>query len=146
MRTRQEELLANPEIRRAFEEELLIGEATDTVAGLLESLRLSQRELAERLGVTEGRVSQILSGAENLTLKSLAACGWALGVRFELAPGAMADRSGTPALSDPPAPVWMSALQPQPGFVFKTIALPARGKIDMPSPVMRVQHGEVRAA
>jgi hypothetical protein len=40
----------------------------------------------ERLGLSEGRISQILSGSENLTLGTLAAIGWALGFRFELLP------------------------------------------------------------
>ena len=102
--------LADPDVRRVFEEELLVGEATDTVAALVESLGLSQRELAARLGVSEGRVSQILSGGTNLTLRSLAGLGWALGVEFKLHPHAMADRRGTPSESDPPAPAWLHAL------------------------------------
>src|SRR5690606_27124167 len=100
-------LMHDPETRRAFEEELLVGEATDTVAALVDSLGLSQEELAQRLGVSAGRVSQLLSGAENLTLRSLGALGWALGVRFNLQPSAMADRHGTPALDDPLAPAWL---------------------------------------
>ena len=104
--------LADPEVRRVFEEELLVGEATDTLAGLIESLGISQRELAERLGVSPGRVSQILSGSENLTLRSLAALGWALGFRFGLSPVPMADRAGTPAVDDPPAPSWLGRLAP----------------------------------
>lgn len=102
--------LTHPEVRRAFEEEYLVGEATDTLAGLIESLGITQRELAERLGVSPGRVSQILSGAENLTLRSLAAFGWALGLRFELDASPMEDRTGTPAVHDPPAPIWLSKL------------------------------------
>ena len=42
--------------RKAFEEELLVGETADTIAALLESLGISQRELARRLGVSEARV------------------------------------------------------------------------------------------
>src|SRR5947208_2850834 len=82
-------VMSDPEIRRIFEEELLLGEATENVTALLRSLTISQRELARRLNVSEARVSQIVSGAENLTLRSLAALGWALGVRFELDPIAM---------------------------------------------------------
>lgn len=104
------DLLASPVIRRTFEEELLYGEATDTVAALLQSLGLTRTELADRLGVSKGRVSQILSGSENITLKTLAAMGWALGVRFDLRPTAMANRAGTPAQSDPPAPRWLDRL------------------------------------
>jgi transcriptional regulator with XRE-family HTH domain len=119
MTNRFRELLKDPEARRAFEEELLIGEVTDTVVEILESLNLSQRELADRLGVTEGRVSQILAGSGNLTLRSLAALAWALGLRFELEPRALADRRATPADSDPPAPAWLSRPggQAQWGFV-----------------------------
>lgn len=100
-------VLSDPEVRRAFEEEFLFGEATDTVAGLIESLGISQRELADRLGVSPGRVSQILSGGENLTLRSFAALGWALGVRFEMNAVPMVDRAGTPAADDPPLPAWL---------------------------------------
>lgn len=110
MTTTSNKLMHDPEIRRVFEEELLVGEATDTVAALVDSLGLSQKELAQRLGVSAGRVSQILSGAENLTLRSLGALGWALGIRFNLQPSAMADRRGTPALDDPPAPAWLDRL------------------------------------
>ena len=78
---RKRELLADPEIRRAYEEELLFGEATDTVTALVESLGLTQRELARRLGVSEGRVSQILSGKANLTLRSRAGLGARRAVR-----------------------------------------------------------------
>lgn len=111
------ESLKDPETRRTFEEEYLYGEATDTVAALLESLGLSQKELAQRLGVSKGRVSQILSGEENLTLRSLAALGWALGVRFELNPQPMQDRGGTPAEGDPSPPEWLSQLPRRPQVV-----------------------------
>lgn len=104
-------LLIDPDIRRAYEQELLFGEATETIAGLIASLGITQRELAKRLAVSEGRVSQILSGAENLTLRTLADVGWALGVEFELNPVPMANKAGTPALDDPPAPAWLSALR-----------------------------------
>ena len=105
--------LTNPEVRRAFEEEVLVGETIDTIAGILESLGLTQAELARRLAVTPGRVSQILSGAENVTLHTVGALGWALGVRFELRAVPMADRDGTPAADDPPAPDWISRLPQQ---------------------------------
>ncbi len=98
--------LHDPEARLAYEQELLLGEAIETL-GALASGRITQRELAGRLGVTEGRVSQILSGGENLTLRSLAALGWALGLRFQLHPIPLADRQGTPAEDDEPLPSWL---------------------------------------
>ena len=45
---------------------------------------LTRAELAERLGVSPGRVSQILSGGENLTLRTLAALSTALDARFSI--------------------------------------------------------------
>src|SRR3954468_23469462 len=104
------DVLNDPEVRRIYEEELLLGEATENVTALLRSLRISQRELARRLGVSEARVSQIVSGAENLPLRSLAGVGWALGVRFELEPTGMsaAERTGGPAEADLPAPDWLN--------------------------------------
>ena len=138
--------LNDPEIRRAFEEEFLFGEATDTLAGLIASLGISQRELAHRLGVSPGRVSQILSGEENLTLRSFAALGWALGVRFGLNPVPMADRAGTPAAHDPPAPAWLG----RPGAVtrprFQRLDSVTYQKHEMRESALRVVHGEVRAA
>jgi transcriptional regulator with XRE-family HTH domain len=104
--------------RRVFEQELLYGEARATVGGVLRSRRLTQRELAARLGVTEGRVSQILSGRENITLRTLADLGWALGLRFELVPSALPNRSGTPAENDPAPPQWLGRLKEQPRIRF----------------------------
>jgi transcriptional regulator with XRE-family HTH domain len=134
MTNRTREALARPEVRKAFEEELIVGEANDTVIALLDSLGITQKELARRLGVSAGRVSQILSGAENLTLRSLGALGWALGVRFELAPAPMANRAGTPAESDPPPPAWLSRMRPQMSFDFRPLRLPPARKL----PALRV--------
>ncbi len=46
---------------------------------------VSQRELAERMGVSPARVSQILTGEQaNLTLKTIGKIAFALGEDFEL--------------------------------------------------------------
>jgi transcriptional regulator with XRE-family HTH domain len=105
--------LRDPEFRRTYEEEFLIAETTATIEGLLTSLGISQRKLADRLDVSESRVSQILSGEKNVTLRTLAAAGWALGLRFKLDPVPLApsDRVGTPAVSDPPPPAWLGRLR-----------------------------------
>jgi transcriptional regulator with XRE-family HTH domain len=93
--------------RREFERALLAGQAADLLVALRSSLKLSQRELARRLGISESRISQVLAGGENLTLKSISDLGWAMGVRFELVPAPVGDRSPTPAASDPPPPRWL---------------------------------------
>lgn len=46
--------------------------------------KTNQSELAVRLGVSEGRVSQILNGRQNLTCKTIEALGEALGAEVEL--------------------------------------------------------------
>jgi transcriptional regulator with XRE-family HTH domain len=99
---------AEPSPRLIYERELLFGEAIETVAALLESQGISQRELAERMGRSEARVSRILNGGENTTLKTIADLGYALGIRFTCVPIPFADRSGTPAADDPPAPAWIA--------------------------------------
>ena len=45
---------------------------------------LTRAELAERMGVSPGRVSQILGGGENLTLRTLAALSAALDARLDI--------------------------------------------------------------
>jgi len=126
----QRKSLEDPEIRRIFEEELLLGETTDTLEALVESVGLKQKELAGRMGLTEGRISQILAGGENLTLKSLATLGWALGIRFELRPLPFANRLGTPAVDDPPPPQWLMRQAPPTNPIFRSIelALPSWAK------------------
>jgi transcriptional regulator with XRE-family HTH domain len=123
-------LLADPEVRRVFEEELLYGEVTDTISAYLESTKLSRSELSRRLGITKGRVSQVLSGNRNLTLKTLAALGWALGLRFELRAVPLADRAGTPAVNDPPPPRWLRyGQQMEPRFT-RVMTAKSRGPED----------------
>jgi transcriptional regulator with XRE-family HTH domain len=111
-------ILSDPAARREYEEAYLVGELTDTIWALLQELGISQADLAQRLGVTKGRVSQILSGRQNMTLRSLAAIGWALGMSFDLNPRPMADRTGTPAAADPGLPKWVERIHrpgPPPG-------------------------------
>lgn len=122
--TTLQQRLRDPAVRRTYEEELLFGEAHDTLVGLLESLGISRTELAERLGVSPARVSQILSGRENLRLRTLASLGWALGIRFELHPVPVADRAGTPAVADSPPPTWLQKLHPTPEPKRRPVRLP----------------------
>jgi len=48
---------------------------------------VSQKQLAERLGISPGRVSQFLSDkGANLTVKTIAKIGFALGIEFSFVP------------------------------------------------------------
>lgn len=75
--------------------------------GIVSTLGISQHELAERLEVSDARVSRIMTGKENLTLKTLADVGWTLGLRFEVVAVPRGDRTGSPAEGDPPPPAWL---------------------------------------
>jgi transcriptional regulator with XRE-family HTH domain len=92
---------------RLYERELLYGEVVEHLRAITGSQNLTQREVAHRLGVSEARMSRIFSGRENLTLKTLADLGWALGMAFEVVPRPLADRTATPAANDPPPPRWL---------------------------------------
>lgn len=61
----------------------------------MQELGMTRKDLARRLDVTPGRISQMLSGDENLTLKTIAAISGCLGARAEvtLVPAGMSSRS-----------------------------------------------------
>jgi len=60
----------------------------EMLAGRMEQLKISRTELAQRLGVSRARVTQILAGYSNLTVGTLVAAAAALDthVYFELIP------------------------------------------------------------
>lgn len=90
------------------EEELLLGEVSDTFEALVTDLGILRQDLADRMGVTPARVSQLLSGGENLTLRSVATMAWSLGLRARLRLDPLPDRSATPAANDPALPEWIA--------------------------------------
>jgi transcriptional regulator with XRE-family HTH domain len=80
---------ASPE-RRAVEAQIddemlaLITELTNEITWYMRERGLTRADLAARMGVSPGRVSQILGGTENLTLRTLAALSTALDARFDM--------------------------------------------------------------
>jgi transcriptional regulator with XRE-family HTH domain len=70
----------------AIDEEtfLLLRQVTNEIDWQLSERGMTRADLAARMGVSPGRVSQILSGGENLTLRTLAGLAAALGGRFGL--------------------------------------------------------------
>src|SRR5262249_3109748 len=99
------------------EEELsqLITRLTNEINWYLHERNLTRADLAGRMGVSPGRVSQVLSGGENLTLRTLASLATALDARFELdlrpreAAAGAANHDARPA-----APPAVAADQPPP--------------------------------
>jgi len=68
----------------AFERDHLSYQILDSVERYMQARGWDNKELAARLGVTEGRVSQILSGEQNLTLRTLASLAAALQGHFHI--------------------------------------------------------------
>ncbi|HED17439.1 MAG TPA: XRE family transcriptional regulator [Gammaproteobacteria bacterium] len=66
---------------RAFVREELVYNVTEDILLTLEDLEVSKKELAHRLGKSRSYVTQVLSGARNMTLGSLSDICFALGVK-----------------------------------------------------------------
>src|ERR1700691_559500 len=81
--------------RRATENQVddellaLVTQLTNEITWYLRERGLTRADLAARMGVSPGRVSQILGGGENLTLRTLAALSTALDARFDIQLGTL---------------------------------------------------------
>jgi transcriptional regulator with XRE-family HTH domain len=63
---------------------ILVTQLTNAVNWYMRERGLTRADLAVRMGVSPGRVSQILGGGENLTLRTLAALSTALDSQFDI--------------------------------------------------------------
>lgn len=82
-------LSVSPDQRAAgdrIDEEMyaLITQLTNEITWLMTERGITRADLAARMGVSPGRVSQILGGSENLTLRTLASLAAALDARFDI--------------------------------------------------------------
>jgi transcriptional regulator with XRE-family HTH domain len=73
----------NRAARRAYIEELAVARVAMKLAAALDQSDKNQKDIADALGVTEARVSQIMNGEANLTIKTLARIADAIGQEFE---------------------------------------------------------------
>jgi transcriptional regulator with XRE-family HTH domain len=73
-------------VETQIDEEMLalVTQLTNEINWYLRERRLTRADLAARMAVSPGRVSQILNGGENLTLRTLAALSTALDARFDI--------------------------------------------------------------
>ena len=62
----------------------LVRSVVNEVSWYMTEHKVSRADLAQAMGVSPGRVSQILSGDENLTLRTLSSVLTALGASAEL--------------------------------------------------------------
>ena len=75
----------------------LVTQLTNEVTWHMRERGLTRADLAARMGVSPGRVSQILGGGENLTLRTLAALATALDARFDFELGSLKTGDTYPA-------------------------------------------------
>ena len=66
---------------RVYAREELVYNVTEDILVALEDLDVSKKELARRLGKSRSYVTQILSGARNMTLGTLSDICFALGIK-----------------------------------------------------------------
>jgi len=77
---------------------------------LLQSENLSQKEFADRAGVSQSQISQILAGSTNLSLKSMLKYALALDcvVKVDVVPRAIAAKKGRKSQESQDAREWES--------------------------------------
>jgi transcriptional regulator with XRE-family HTH domain len=71
---------------RHIDEEMLalVTQLTNEISWYMRERGLTRADLAARMGVSPGRVGQVLGGGENLTLRTLAALATALHAHFDI--------------------------------------------------------------
>jgi len=69
---------------RAFAKEDLVYNVTEDILVILEDMEISKVDLAKKLGKSKSYISQVLSGARNMTLGTLSDICFALGFKPEI--------------------------------------------------------------
>jgi len=83
---------------------LLVTQLMNEINWHMRERGLTRADLASRMGVSPGRISQVLSGGENLTLRTLASIATALDARFEMDLRPRETGNGTVDATPQPAP------------------------------------------
>jgi DNA-binding phage protein len=73
-----------PERQRTYEQERLIVDVAEAVQGLMNETGVKRAELARRMGTSRMSLHQMLSGQQNLTLRTMALMAHALGYRVSV--------------------------------------------------------------
>jgi transcriptional regulator with XRE-family HTH domain len=84
MKTRFDSFVHNAENRRAFQQEKLMIDATETISRVMEEKGVTRAELAKRIGKSRAFVTQILSGNQNITLRTIADVLYVLDCQAEM--------------------------------------------------------------
>jgi hypothetical protein len=84
MNTKFDELMLDPEFRKQYAVEGLIGDTAELIWQLLVRRNLKQADLARMLNKTPAFVSQLLNGKANMTVRTLAEVVYALGATVKI--------------------------------------------------------------
>ena len=79
MRTEVERFVQDDEGMKLFQQERLILEVTELLHSVMNEKKVKRSVLAKMLGRSRGRITQILDGSENLTLRTVADAFTAMG-------------------------------------------------------------------
>lgn len=74
----------NPDYDAVFAQERAMVDASELIARALEASGMSRADLARRLGVSRGEITNRLTGERNITVRKLAATLHACGEQLEL--------------------------------------------------------------
>ena len=77
-------LSRSEENKKTFLQESLIVEVTETLYGLMIEKGITQAAIAEKLGVTPARISNLFRGKSNITLRTLSDLCFSIGVKPEI--------------------------------------------------------------
>jgi len=116
---------------RAYAREDLIYNVTEDLLVQMEELDVTKQELARRLGKSRSYVTQLLSGARNMTLGSLADICFALGIAPQLGFGAKPLYKQEVELERANEPVWEPSGN---GLFYGTVQVLGENVIDMTDP------------
>lgn len=67
-----EKLQKDPELRKYHQQEKLILDVTELIAGLMERNKVNKTQLADLLEVGRSYITQLLDGTKNMTLRTIA--------------------------------------------------------------------------
>jgi len=90
-------LIESPETRETLCTEQTILNVAELICELMETHGTSRSQLADKLGVTPGRITQILNGSANLTLATVAKVLAVFDVVLEVEASNVADIGKSPA-------------------------------------------------
>ncbi len=96
-KTLTEQITATAKGIRIWQQERAIFEITERICELMDEQEISRSQLAERLGTTRARVTQILDGTANMTLRTISDLYLALGRQFNPSDGPVCVEANRPA-------------------------------------------------